>query len=111
MCVRREHGLERKPGTRLGVGSSENTYRNHISPGGPVNPEFLERLESQPSARGAVDDEGLIEGPGEEERCEPDGAGRVDEARRPVAHEVQGLLLGREPGREQGKRHEGADGR
>lgn len=66
----------------------------------------------KPLPGGSVDDERLIQGAGEEQGCEPEGPGSVDEADGPVAHEMQGVGDGDGGvGREQVQRHEGADGR
>lgn len=88
------------------------TYRYHVPPGGPVSPEVLERLEMKPLPGGSFDDERLIQGPGEEQGCEPEDPGGVDEADGPVPHEMQGAGDGDGGvGREQVQRHEGAEGR
>lgn len=109
-CAVLGHGLETMPpGETRRI--NEQTYRDHVPPGGPVDPKLLQRLESQPLVSGAVDDEGFIERTGEEQSCQQEGTGGVDDAGGPVAHEMQGPVQLMWLGREQGQGYEGADGR
>lgn len=99
---------DRRSGDQVDGGE---TYRNHVPPRGPVNPEGVKRFEMDPLSPSAVNDERLIERASKEQSRQPKCAQGVSQAEWPVAHEMPWVRRVDAMQREQSKRGQRAEGR
>lgn len=72
-----------------------DTHSNQVSPGGPFSPDVPERLKTRgPFSPDAVDDKALVKGCGKEQACQKAAFERLNQAKRPIAHQMQRAAAG-----------------